>query len=110
MTGTQEPTLLGTVADLSKVLKMELARYTADAGNHAHIELRPTPIPRHSVRVLFLGDIFGPAGLRAVEAHVPALREELELDLVVANGENVADGAGITGRLADRLLAAGSTA
>ena len=35
------------------------------------------------------------------------LRAELELDLVVANGENVADGAGITGRLAERLLAAG---
>ncbi len=58
------------------------------------------------MRVLFLGDIFGPAGLRAVEAHVPGLREELALDLVIANGENVADGAGITGRLADRLLAA----
>jgi metallophosphoesterase (TIGR00282 family) len=41
-----------------------------------------------------------------VEAHVPGLREELALDLVIANGENVADGAGITGRLADRLLAA----
>jgi len=59
------------------------------------------------VRILFLGDVFGPAGLRAVEGHVPALREELGLGLVVANGENVADGAGITGRLADRLLAAG---
>jgi hypothetical protein len=23
---------------------MELARYTADSGNHAHIELRPTPV------------------------------------------------------------------
>ena len=45
VTASQEPTLLGTVADLSKVLKMELARYTADAGNHAHIELRPTPVP-----------------------------------------------------------------
>ena len=44
VSASQEPTLLGTVADLSKVLKMELARYTADAGNHAHIELRPTPV------------------------------------------------------------------
>ena len=59
------------------------------------------------MRVLFLGDVFGPAGLRAVEAHVKPLRAELELDLVVANGENVADGAGITGRLAERLLNAG---
>ena len=44
VTASQEPTLLGTVADLSKVLKMELAHYTADSGNHAHIELRPTPV------------------------------------------------------------------
>ena len=42
VTASQEPTLLGTVADLSKVLKMELAHYT-HSGNHAHIELRPTP-------------------------------------------------------------------
>jgi metallophosphoesterase (TIGR00282 family) len=42
-----------------------------------------------------------------VESLLPGVREELELGLVVANGENVAQGAGITGRLADRLLAAG---
>jgi 2',3'-cyclic-nucleotide 2'-phosphodiesterase len=59
------------------------------------------------MRILFLGDIFGPAGLRAVEARVAGLRRDLDLDLVLANGENVADGAGITGRLADRILAAG---
>jgi metallophosphoesterase (TIGR00282 family) len=59
------------------------------------------------MRILFLGDVFGPAGLKAVEANVRHLRDELALDLVVANGENVADGAGFTGRLADRLLEAG---
>jgi 2',3'-cyclic-nucleotide 2'-phosphodiesterase len=36
------------------------------------------------------------------------LREELGADLCIVNGENVADGAGITGKLADRLLAAGA--
>jgi metallophosphoesterase (TIGR00282 family) len=59
------------------------------------------------MRILFLGDVFATAGLNAVERHVRDLRDELALDLVVANGENVADGAGFTGRLADRLLAAG---
>jgi metallophosphoesterase (TIGR00282 family) len=59
------------------------------------------------VRILFLGDVFGNAGLDAVERHVPALRDELDLDLVLANGENVAGGAGITARLGTRLLAAG---
>jgi hypothetical protein len=40
----QPPTLLGTVADLSGVLRMDLARYTADAGNHVHIEVRPAEV------------------------------------------------------------------
>ena len=52
--------------------------------------------------------MFGPAGRRAVEERLPALREELDADLAIVNGENVADGAGITGKLADKLLAAGA--
>jgi metallophosphoesterase (TIGR00282 family) len=59
------------------------------------------------VRLLFIADIFGRPGREAVEALAPRLREELELDLVIANGENAADGAGITDRLADRILASG---
>jgi len=38
---------------------------------------------------------------------VPGLRDELELDFVVANGENAADGLGITPKIADALLGAG---
>ncbi len=38
---------------------------------------------------------------------MPTLRADLEIDVCVANGENVADGIGITPRLADRLLATG---
>ena len=59
------------------------------------------------MRLLFIADIFGRPGREAVESLVPRLREELDLDLVVANGENAADGAGITDRLADRILASG---
>jgi metallophosphoesterase (TIGR00282 family) len=59
------------------------------------------------MRLLFIADIFGRPGREAVETHVPRLREELDLDLVVANGENAADGAGITDRLADRILGCG---
>jgi metallophosphoesterase (TIGR00282 family) len=51
--------------------------------------------------------VFGAAGRRAVEEHLPALRERLDADLAIVNGENAADGAGITPKLADRLLAAG---
>jgi 2',3'-cyclic-nucleotide 2'-phosphodiesterase len=52
--------------------------------------------------------VFGSAGRKAVEERLPGLREELDVDFCVVNGENVADGAGITPRLAERLLAAGA--
>ena len=52
--------------------------------------------------------MFGPPGRTAVDEHLPGLREELGVDLCIVNGENAADGAGITGKLADRLLAAGA--
>jgi metallophosphoesterase (TIGR00282 family) len=47
-------------------------------------------------------------GRRAVEERLAGLREELEADFCVVNGENAADGAGITPRIADRILAAGA--
>ncbi|HWX09842.1 MAG TPA: TIGR00282 family metallophosphoesterase, partial [Gaiellaceae bacterium] len=60
------------------------------------------------MRVLFLADVFGVAGRRAIEGRLPGLREELDADVCIVNGENVADGAGITPKLAERLLAAGA--
>ena len=41
-----------------------------------------------------------------MEEHLPALRDRYDADLAIVNGENAADGAGITGKLADKLLAA----
>jgi metallophosphoesterase (TIGR00282 family) len=52
--------------------------------------------------------VFGAPGRRVVEERLPGLREELGVDLCVVNGENAADGTGITPRLAERLLAAGA--
>jgi 2',3'-cyclic-nucleotide 2'-phosphodiesterase len=52
--------------------------------------------------------VFAVAGRRAVEERLPGLREEIGADLCIVNGENVADGAGITGKLADKLLASGA--
>jgi 2',3'-cyclic-nucleotide 2'-phosphodiesterase len=60
------------------------------------------------VRILFVGDVFGAAGRRAIERRLPGLRDELGADFCVVNGENVAAGAGITPKLADRLLASGA--
>jgi 2',3'-cyclic-nucleotide 2'-phosphodiesterase len=45
-----------------------------------------------------------------VEERLPSLREEFGADVCVLNGENLADGVGITPKLADRMLAAGADA
>lgn len=43
-----------------------------------------------------------------MEERLPGLRDELGADLCIVNGENIADGAGITAKLADKLLASGA--
>jgi metallophosphoesterase (TIGR00282 family) len=60
------------------------------------------------LRILFVGDVFGAPGRRAVESRLPSLREELGVDFCVVNGENAADGRGITAKIAERLLASGA--
>ena len=52
----------------------------------------------------------GVPGRRAVEERLPSLRDELDADVCIVNGENIADGVGITPKLADRLLASGADA
>jgi len=52
--------------------------------------------------------VFGSPGRRAVESRLGALREQLAVDFCIVNGENAADGRGITAKIADRLLAAGA--
>jgi len=59
------------------------------------------------LRVLFIADVVGKPGRRAVEERLPSLRDELDADFCIANGENLADGVGITPKLADRMLACG---
>jgi len=58
-------------------------------------------------KILFLGDIVGRPGRDAVRARVKALRAERGFDLIVANAENAAAGAGISGAIAAELLDAG---
>jgi len=59
------------------------------------------------VKLLFIGDIVGGIGRRTVQALLPELRKRHALDFVVANGENVAGGVGITPRTADELFGLG---
>jgi metallophosphoesterase (TIGR00282 family) len=57
--------------------------------------------------VLFLGDVVGEPGRKAVIARVPELKEKHALDFVIVNGENAAGGRGITGKITIELLRAG---
>jgi len=59
-------------------------------------------------RVLFLGDVVGEPGRRALTDTLPELIERYSPGLVVTNGENVAGGLGITERTANKLLTAGT--
>ncbi|MGR3614787.1 MAG: TIGR00282 family metallophosphoesterase [Paracoccaceae bacterium] len=60
------------------------------------------------MRCLFLGDVMGRAGRRAITEHLPRLRDEWRLDFVVVNGENASNGMGLSGEHAKVLLQAGS--
>lgn len=59
------------------------------------------------MRILFVGDVHGKPGRRAVARRVPALRRELGVDFVVANAENSAGGVGLTAKTAAELFEAG---
>ncbi len=62
---------------------------------------------RAMANILFLGDIVGRPGRNLVIERVASLREKLSADVVIANAENAAGGAGLTAKLAEQLLAAG---
>jgi metallophosphoesterase (TIGR00282 family) len=59
------------------------------------------------VKVLFIGDVVGQPGRRAVKELVPRLRDSHGLHFVIANGENSAGGSGITPKTAGELFSAG---
>ena len=59
------------------------------------------------MRILFIGDIVGRPGRRAVEALLPDLRSEFAIDLVRANVENAASGRGIQPAAAKEIWSAG---
>jgi metallophosphoesterase (TIGR00282 family) len=59
------------------------------------------------MRILFIGDIVGKPGERIVTRSLAGLRKRENLDLVIANAENAADGSGLAPSIYRRLVAAG---
>ncbi len=62
------------------------------------------------MRLLFIADVVGAPGRGALVERLGLLRSELAVDACVVNGENLADGIGITPRLADQILGLGADA
>lgn len=59
------------------------------------------------MNILFIGDVVGKAGRRAVSCLLPEIRRGHNLDLVIANGENAAGGKGLTPSTAEEMFEAG---
>lgn len=59
------------------------------------------------MKILYIGDIMGEPGRRAVGRMVPRVVSQRQVDVVIGNGENVAGGFGITPELAEELFEMG---
>ena len=56
------------------------------------------------MKILFIGDIVGEPGRRAVAELIPKIRKREGVEFIIGNGENVAGGSGVTPALADGLF------
>ncbi|HVO32004.1 MAG TPA: TIGR00282 family metallophosphoesterase [bacterium] len=59
------------------------------------------------MNILAIGDVFGKPGMRALHECLPRLVPERKIDLVIANGENIAGGFGMTEELVKELFSMG---
>jgi len=59
------------------------------------------------LRILALGDIVGRPGRQVVHQKLPGIVREKQIDFVIANGENIAGGSGITQNLFHKLRSYG---
>ncbi len=59
------------------------------------------------MKILFIGDICGCIGRKAIAKVLPKLKKKHRPDLVIANAENSAHGSGVTERILEELLESG---
>lgn len=67
----------------------------------------PDKKPAGVFRIMCLGDIVGKSGIAVLRRRCKALKEELEIDFVIANGENAAGGVGIDGESLRQIRSTG---
>ncbi len=58
-------------------------------------------------RILFIGDIIGSTGRSAIREILPEINEQYHPNFIIANGENLAGGNGLTKETADEMLSYG---
>ena len=59
------------------------------------------------MNILIIGDIVGVSGVNKVKEILPKFKKDNNIDFVIANGENSADGMGITSKIFKELLVSG---
>lgn len=69
--------------------------------------MSPDPNPAR-IRILFLGDVVGEPGRKAIIDNLTDIRLRHAIDFVIVNGENAAAGKGITPKICIDLLRAGA--
>ena len=60
------------------------------------------------MKILCIGDVCGSIGCNAVRRHLPSLKKKKNIDFVIINGENSADGNGLTAKSAESLFVSGA--
>lgn len=81
---------------------------TAEAPPHSSATATDSPDTAATIRLLFLGDVVGEPGRKAVGECLPKMKTELNVDFAIVNGENSAAGRGITPKLCIGLMRAGA--
>lgn len=90
----------------------DLEHKTEDKSQVSSLKSQVSNLKSQVFRILFIGDVIGRPGRVAVKAILPELKEQLRARgsvplLVIANGENLAGGLGITPETADELYSCG---
>ncbi len=55
------------------------------------------------INILFIGDVVGRYGRRAVKSHIDSIKSEFNIDFTIINAENAADGFGINKKVYNEL-------
>ena len=60
------------------------------------------------MKILAVGDIVGKTGVQMLKYKLPKIMKDYDIDFVIVNGENAADGMGLTEKLYKEILSVGT--